>query len=383
MVRRQENDRHYRRYSSYRFNLKMALAGSWSVVQGAHIQAITFFFIALTLSRSRSVDRRGHVQAFARKTRVDTLKITVGGPRGAHIQAFTEKLALSLKSTFGCPTCTYPSIHHSHGEDTLKSTVGCPRCTHPSIRCKTRADTLKITDGCSPCTQACGQKSPCVETIWGHRSPFSQKKNILKIRESWGGRAERRQRVRQQEDTTQQTAQCDMVMIVNFSKTQRGAAPYTRRRAMHRSKLVMDARAGGMSISSGSGGASGMGASSSLSEGSAMAQSAGSSGAGSGSMCQCVLRDSSTRFASTERRPRCGGSHRTARDQQPKSHAWTKGRLTKNKKRGNFLLQEYFRRGRNFYYSLRLIQKNRRRVKLQTFSVKLIRKQSNCNASKL
>ena len=42
------------------------------------------------------------------------------------------------------------------------------------------------------------------------------------------------------------------------------------------------ARAGGMSISSGSGGASGMGASSSSSDASAMAQSTGSSGAGSG-----------------------------------------------------------------------------------------------------
>ena len=177
MVRRQENHRHYRRYSCYRFNLTMALAGSWSVVRGAHIQAFIFlfdyadtlkimvgcsrctypsnhfFFIALTLSRSRSVARRGHVQAFARKTRVDTLKITV-----------TEKLALSLKSTVGCPTCTYPSIRLSHGEDTLKSTVGCPTCTHPSIRCKTRADTHKITVGCPPCAQACGQKSPCVET---------------------------------------------------------------------------------------------------------------------------------------------------------------------------------------------------------------------------
>ena len=70
-----------------------------------------------------------------------------------------------------------------------------------------------------------------------------------------------------------------------FYKTHRGPAPYTRRRAMHRSRLDMrgaDAGAGGMSISSGSGsggGASGMGASSSSSE--AMAQSTRSSGAGS------------------------------------------------------------------------------------------------------
>ena len=76
-----------------------------------------------------------------------------------------------------------------------------------------------------------------------------------------------------------------------FYKTHRGPAPYTRRRAMHRSRLDMrgaDAGAGGMSISSGSGsggGASGMGASSSSSVASAMAQSTGSSGAGSGTMC--------------------------------------------------------------------------------------------------
>ena len=36
------------------------------------------------------------------------------------------------------------------------------------------------------------------------------------------------------------------------------------------------------------------------------------------------------------------------------------------KRGGNFLLQEYFRRGNYFYYSFKLIQKNRRRVKLQT-----------------
>ena len=56
-----------------------------------------------------------------------------------------------------------------------------------------------------------------------------------------------------------------MMMVEYFFETQRGPAPYTRRRAMHRSKFDIggaDAGAGGMSISSGSGGASGMGASS-------------------------------------------------------------------------------------------------------------------------
>ena len=41
------------------------------------------------------------------------------------------------------------------------------------------------------------------------------------------------------------------------------------------------------------------------------------------------------------------------------------GSLTR-KKGGNFLLQEYSRRGNYFYYSLKLIQKSRRRVKLQS-----------------
>ena len=38
---------------------------------------------------------------------------------------------------------------------------------------------------------------------------------------------------------------------------------------------------------------------------------------------------------------------------------------TPRKKVGNFLLQEYFRRGIYFYYSFKLTPKNRRRVKLQ------------------
>ena len=40
--------------------------------------------------------------------------------------------------------------------------------------------------------------------------------------------------------------------------------------------------------------------------------------------------------------------------------------LPSSKKRGNCLLQEYFRRGIYFYYSFKLIPKNRRRVKLQS-----------------
>ena len=69
------------------------------------------------------------------------------------------------------------------------------------------------------------------------------------------------------------------MQVVIFWRSQRGPAPYTRRSAMHRSKLDIggeDAGAGGMSVSSGSSGASGMGASSSSSDASAMAHSTGS-----------------------------------------------------------------------------------------------------------
>ena len=86
-----------------------------------------------------------------------------------------------------------------------------------------------------------------------------------------------------------------VVIWLFFWRTQRGPAPYSRRSAMHRSKLDIesaDAGDGGMSISYGSGaaGASGMGAPSSSSDAyvtaqSTTAQSTGSSGAGSSSMC--------------------------------------------------------------------------------------------------
>ena len=49
-------------------------------------------------------------------------------------------------------------------------------------------------------------------------------------------------------------------------------------------------------------------------------------------------------------------------EQKQKRKVGQKGRLTKNKKEGT-LLQEYFRRGIYFYYSFKLIPKNRRRVK--------------------
>ena len=44
------------------------------------------------------------------------------------------------------------------------------------------------------------------------------------------------------------------------------------------------------------------------------------------------------------------------------------------KKKGDFLLQEYFRRGIYFYYSSKLISKNRSRVKLQALQFYLISK---------
>ena len=50
--------------SDFPFLLGMTLAGSWSVVSNAHIQAFVFLLV-LELSRSRSVARRARVQAFA------------------------------------------------------------------------------------------------------------------------------------------------------------------------------------------------------------------------------------------------------------------------------------------------------------------------------
>ena len=108
--------------------------------------------------------------------------------------------------------------------------------------------------------------------------PFSQKKTKI-IWESWARHTERRQRTREttgRHHTHGTTGTCDNreqnVMLCIFDKTHRSPAPYTRRRAMQRSNLVMggaDAGAGGMSISSSSGGASDMGASSSPSVASA------------------------------------------------------------------------------------------------------------------
>ena len=101
-----------------------------------------------------------------------------------------------------------------------------------------------------------------------------------------------------------------MMQVAIFWKVQRGPAQYTRRSAMHLSKLDIggaDAGAGGMSISSGSGGAdaSGIGASSSSSDASPMLHSTGCSGAGSGSICfanKSPVACSSLAFATASRK---------------------------------------------------------------------------------
>ena len=66
----------------------MTLAGSWSVVGGAHIQAFTFFMV-LELSRSRSVVSNAHVQAFAQNFGPHCKKATVGTSTRADACAFT------------------------------------------------------------------------------------------------------------------------------------------------------------------------------------------------------------------------------------------------------------------------------------------------------
>ena len=103
--------------------LKMTLAGSWSVISGAHIQAFTFFHgvhtlkitvgcptrtypsirtkkkkkLALTLSRSQSVARRGRIQAFTFLL-VKALSRSRSAARRTRVQALGQKLARVLDS---------------------------------------------------------------------------------------------------------------------------------------------------------------------------------------------------------------------------------------------------------------------------------------------
>ena len=74
----------------------MTLAGSWSVVNNAHIQAITLFMV-LELSRSRSVVSNAHIQAFTFFTAL-TLSRSRSIARRTHFQAFARKLTHVLNS---------------------------------------------------------------------------------------------------------------------------------------------------------------------------------------------------------------------------------------------------------------------------------------------
>ena len=73
-----QNYRRYRHYSCYSYKSKMALAGSWSDVGGAHIQAFTF-------------SSQDHCRLFEVRISKHSL--------------------FRLKITVGCLTSTYPSIH--------------------------------------------------------------------------------------------------------------------------------------------------------------------------------------------------------------------------------------------------------------------------------
>ena len=97
----------------------MALAGSWSDVGSAHIQAFTFS----SQDHGRLSDK--------------------------HI---SKHSLFRLKITVGCRLCAYPSIHFSLDEGTLKITVGCLISAYPSIQLSPCAGTLKITVGCPSCT---------------------------------------------------------------------------------------------------------------------------------------------------------------------------------------------------------------------------------------
>ena len=174
---------------------------SWSLPD-KHISKHSLFFIALKLWRSRSVARRGHIQAFARKTRADSQDHGRWTP------------------------CTCPSIHRKTRADSLDH--GRLPAEHtskhsPVSQWKALSRSRSVV---RRATQACRQKSPCVDTIWGHRSSLLPDFFLKKIWESWAGHTERRQRTR---ETTgrhhtrdnghvrQQRAECDLMMVEHWN----------------------------------------------------------------------------------------------------------------------------------------------------------------------
>ena len=86
----------------------MVLTGSWSVVRGAHIQALTF-----------------------------RLKITVGLP-DKHIPSIDTETRAVSEDHGRLPDKHISKHSFFHCAETLKITVGCPTKTYPSVRTKTR-----------------------------------------------------------------------------------------------------------------------------------------------------------------------------------------------------------------------------------------------------
>ena len=77
----------------------MTLAGSWSVVGGAHIQAFTFFMV-LQLSRSQSVVSNAHVQTFTSSQRL------LSQDHGRLLDKHTSKHSHKNLHTCGTPWST-------------------------------------------------------------------------------------------------------------------------------------------------------------------------------------------------------------------------------------------------------------------------------------
>ena len=164
----------------------MALAGSWSDVGGAHIQAFTFS----SQDHGRLSDK--HI---SKHSRWNSLKITVGWLVSTYPGIHFSLDEDTLKITVGCLLCTYPSIH----VETLRITVGCLWSTYPSIRnknlhtCGLWARPPVLTPVPVPSQaihrraglnlhysdiQSTAQKSPCVNTFF---EAFAQKQRFVSL----------------------------------------------------------------------------------------------------------------------------------------------------------------------------------------------------------
>ena len=120
---------------------------------------------------------------------------------GASVHIYKHSL-FRLEITVGCRLCAYPSIH----EDILKITVGCRLCAYPKIhffvsRSRSVARRAHIQAfATKTCTRA-GLLGP-------HRGHTEQRQRTRETTE--------RHHTRDNGHVRQQSAQCDMMMVVHF-----------------------------------------------------------------------------------------------------------------------------------------------------------------------